>query len=156
VHYVKLNVDGSFCGASSTGGIGMVLRDDDGSIIVSACRFLQSCQNPLEAELEACRHAISLALEWSALPCIVEMDCLEAVKMIKVYGLDRSPHTTIIHEIKLLMSSGPSIDISYNSREQNNVSHVLANHASTRSVVWTGSGPGCVPELCRNEYNLIT
>jgi hypothetical protein len=31
-HSVKLIVDGSFCGASSTSGIGMVLREDDGSI----------------------------------------------------------------------------------------------------------------------------
>jgi hypothetical protein len=58
----KLNVDGSFCGASSTGGIRMVLRDDVGSIIVSVCRFLQTCQSPLEAE-EACRHGVSLAIE---------------------------------------------------------------------------------------------
>jgi hypothetical protein len=44
----------------------MVMRDDDGSIIVSVCRFLQSYQNPLDVDLEACRHGISLSLEWSA------------------------------------------------------------------------------------------
>jgi hypothetical protein len=142
-HSVKLNVDGSFYGASSTIGIGMVLRDDDGSIIVLACRFLQSCRNPLEAELEAMSSWYILAL-----PCIVEMDCSEAVKMIKAHGLDRSPHTAIIQEIKLLMSSRPSIDIFCISQKQNNVSHVLANHGRT--------SPGCVLELCRNKNNPVT
>jgi hypothetical protein len=136
----------------------MVLRDDVGSIIVSACRFLQTCQSHLEAELEACRHGVSLAIEWPPLICIIEMDSLVAVKMIQADELDRSPHTSTIQEVKQLVSSRASIEFSYISRDQNNVSHVLANYGrtSTRSEVWPSSGPRSVPELCQYECNFVS
>ncbi|KAM0901411.1 hypothetical protein ACQ4PT_019967 [Festuca glaucescens] len=95
VNWKKLIVDGSYYSASGTGGTGAVLRDPNGEIIVSACRFLPSCQNPLEAELEACRHGLALALEWSTLQCVLEMDCSEAVEMISSGELDRSSFTAI-------------------------------------------------------------
>jgi ribonuclease HI len=157
-HWVKMNVDGSFYGESGSGGTGMVIRDANGTIIVSACQFLPSCQSPLEAELEACRHGVALSLEWSTLPCVVEMDCSEAVKMITSGELDRSPYTAIIQEIKQLMASCTLIEFELIRREQNNVSHMLANFGRTtaRTETWPGSGPVNVPALCRNECNLIT
>ena len=103
--HVKLNVDGSFCAASGTGGIGVVIRDDAGLVIVSACHFLSSCQSPLEAELEACQEGVTMALNWSNQPCMVEMDCPEAVKMICSGELNRSPFTGLVQEIKHLMAS---------------------------------------------------
>jgi hypothetical protein len=41
------------------GGTGMILRDDDGNILFTACGFLQSCDSPLEAELYACREGLT-------------------------------------------------------------------------------------------------
>jgi hypothetical protein len=38
--WVKLNVDGSFNRESNSGGAGIVLRDESGAILVSACAFL--------------------------------------------------------------------------------------------------------------------
>ncbi|KAM0891479.1 hypothetical protein ACQ4PT_026378 [Festuca glaucescens] len=82
--WVKLNVDGSFDAESRTGGVGMILRDDSGEIIFSACRALNSCSSPLETELAACMEGIALVQQRNALPLVVEMDCLEAVAMIRV------------------------------------------------------------------------
>lgn len=97
---VKLNVDGSFSATDSNGGLGMIIRDENGSIIVSACKFLSSCCSPLYAELEACREDIAMALEWSLAPCTIEMDCEEAVHMIKEEGIDRSVFSSTVQEIK--------------------------------------------------------
>jgi hypothetical protein len=55
VGWVKLSIDGSFGTKKGTIGCGMILRDDQGNIIFSACRFLPRCVETVEAELLACR-----------------------------------------------------------------------------------------------------
>jgi hypothetical protein len=84
---------------------------------------------------------VALSLEWSTLPRVVEMDCSEAVKMITLEELDRSPSTAIIQEIKHLMASCTLIQFQLIRREQNNVSHILANFNRTtaRTETWPGS-----------------
>ena len=58
----------------------------------------------------------------------------------------------VISEVKLLLGSRES-SVTHISREQNNVSHVLANFGRTedRTVVWLRSGPANIPSLCRDE-----
>jgi hypothetical protein len=152
---VKLNVDGSFCATSANGGTRAVLCDGTGSIIFPSCRFLQSCRSPLEAELEACRDGVVLTLLWSTQPCVVEMDCCEAVKLICSSEVDRSPFTGIVQEIKHLLASRGNLVVCSVSRQQNNVSHLLANlgRTSSRTKTWPGSGPADVTALCRKECN---
>jgi hypothetical protein len=48
---VWLTVDGSFHDKNSTAGTGMILRDETGQVIFSACRFLPSCEEPFEVKL---------------------------------------------------------------------------------------------------------
>jgi hypothetical protein len=60
VGWVKL---GSFGTKEGTTGCGMVLRDDQGDIIFSACRFLPRCVKVVEAKLLACREGLEPALE---------------------------------------------------------------------------------------------
>lgn len=94
---VKLNVDGSF--VHTDGGLaraGMILRDNDGNIIFSACRSILHCSGPLQAELLACQEGLSLALQWSTRPIDIKMDCMDAIKLIKSPTLDRSPHRMIV------------------------------------------------------------
>jgi hypothetical protein len=61
--WTKLNVDGAWAEADHTGRTGMILRDEEGAIIFTGCRFLQRCESPLEAEVVACNEGLALALE---------------------------------------------------------------------------------------------
>jgi ribonuclease HI len=154
---IKLNVDGSFCATDGTGGTCMVLRDETGMIIVSACSFMSSCSSPLHAELKSCREGIAMAMEWSTLPCLIEMDCTEAVKMIKEPGIDRSLFMSIVQEIKELLVEGDRFDIVVISHEQNKASHVLANlgRSMTLNRYWPNSGPDEVLAVCQAECNPV-
>jgi hypothetical protein len=82
---------------------------------------------PLEAELEACREGIGLILSLYNEPCLVEMDCAEAVSRIKVAGIDRSANTFVIQERKRLVHSRHNIHLVAIHRYENNVSHTLSN-----------------------------
>ena len=79
--WVTLTIDGSFKEVDRTAGLGMVLRDTEGSPIFCSCRFLQDCDSPLEAEARACVEGLALALDRSPLPIRVETDCIQLVAM---------------------------------------------------------------------------
>ena len=78
---------------------------------------------------------------------------MQAVQMIKAKGPDRSQHAMVVSEVKSLMGTRECC-VTHISREQNNVSHVLANFGRTenRTVVWLRSGPANVPSLWREEF----
>jgi ribonuclease HI len=140
---VKLNIDGSFKLEDGTAGTGMVLRDHKGDIIFSACRQLIRCDDALEAELEACKEGLQLALEWSQLQILVETDCAELVAAVKSNELDRSRLAYLISDIKNLAVHERIMSFVKVDRIQNRVSHLLANLArlEQRTFVWLGSGP---------------
>ena len=126
--WVKLNTDGSFA-VNGTAGAGMVLRDDKGNVIYSACRELFSCREILEAELCACMEGLSFAIQRSDLPIIIEMDSIIAVKLIQAMDIDRSIYSSLVKEIRHLMSLRDSC-ITHVNRSQNKVSEsdLSSNH----------------------------
>ena len=152
VSWAKLNVDGSFNPDDGTTGSGMVLRDHNGDIIFSACKSLWSCPDALHAELAGCMEGLALVHQWTEPPVILECDSLHAVELINARSKDRSQYAMVISEVKRLMGER-ECRVTHISREQNNISHVLANfgRSEDRTVVWLRSGPLNIPSLCRDE-----
>ena len=138
---MKLNVDGSFVDIDGRlAGSGMILRDNDGNIIFSACRSILHCSGPLQAELLACQEGLRLALQWSTHSVDIDMDLMDVVKLIKSPTLDRSPNKMIVQDIKRLFGER-DISIAYASRNQNVVSHTLV-------VFGRSEGQTAVPSTC--------
>jgi ribonuclease HI len=135
--WAKLNVDGAWATADHTGGTGIVLRDEEGNITVTRCRFLQNCGSPLEAEVTACIDGLALALERTTKPIIMESDCLEAVSMINNESTNRSEVAALIDAAKNLCKSGRVVQINHISRDLNGVSHTLAKLGC--KDLWFGS-----------------
>ena len=152
--WCKLNTDGSFSTNGGT-GIGMVARDHSGEIIFSACRYLPICRDALEAELRAVMEGLSLAIHWSNSNLIVEVDCLEMVKLLKNKATDRSIYSFLIEEIKQLIKVRQTF-ITHVTRSENTVSHFMANYARLNAYVdvWLATGPEDLVERCPNDCNL--
>jgi ribonuclease HI len=151
--WMKLNVDGSYDSNSSKGGIGVVLRDSVGTVIFSACGFLERCSSPLESELLACKEGINLALQWTLLPIILESDCLIAVNMIQSVKKEMSQLAYLVRDIRELMMGGRDIRVSKIQRSQNNVSHFLANRGRTNScsVFWPDESCNLISQTVHDE-----
>ena len=153
--WTKLNVDGSFCATTGTAGAGMILRDSSGVIIFSSCRELRSCAEPLEVELLACMEGLNLALEWTQQHIELEMDSLMALNMLKAVERDRSCYAMLTDQIRRLLGDGRLVKLAHARREQYGISHHLAafGRIKKRTVVWLGSGPSEVPDLCKKEID---
>uniref|UniRef100_A0ACD5X9B5 Uncharacterized protein n=1 Tax=Avena sativa TaxID=4498 RepID=A0ACD5X9B5_AVESA len=96
---MKLNVDGAYT-QDGRAGTGMLLRDSNGSVIFAACRWLQTCSEPLEAELAAMEEGMELALHWTHTNVILESDCAEAIKMVQDDKPNLSRHAMRINSIR--------------------------------------------------------
>ena len=152
--WAKLNTDGSHVPPTGEAGGGMILRDDRGNIIYTACRQLLTCDNGLEAELAACREGLELALYRTNPPIMVELDCAEAMSMLLARTGDRSQYRVLIEEIRrLAQDARREISFTLISRSQNKVSHALAAYgrATPRTAVWLCSGLDFVVNLSKAD-----
>lgn len=131
---MKLNVDGSFKAEDGKAGIGAVLRDSTGKIIFAACGKMDRCGDPLEAELLACREGIAMALQWTLLPMVIETDCQEALNLLRSKQRVLSEMGFLVGEVHSLMTGQREIKLTKVYKDQNIVSHFLANKGRSESL----------------------
>jgi hypothetical protein len=80
--------------------MGIVARDEEGQVLLTAWQVLRRCASPEEAEAEACLCGIRLAAEWIGKPTQMEADCVGLINAIEATQESRSYWDVIIHEIK--------------------------------------------------------
>ena len=144
--WMKLNIDGSLDASLNQGGIGVILRNSTGSVIFSACGFIDRCNCALEAELLALKEGIILALQWTLLPICIETDCLEVMNLVQSASSVRSELAHLIRDIGVLISGNREVQIKKVLRCQNTFSHFLANR---------GPSVACSEFWRDNSCNLI-
>ena len=95
---------------------------------------------------------LPLALVRTELPVAIEMDSSVAVKMIHSSDTNRSLYSSLVNEIKHLISLRRT-SITHVSRTQNTVCNYLANFARMegRTMTWIGSGPPEVVEIAKDD-----
>jgi ribonuclease HI len=72
-------------------GIGMILRDHRGQVIVAASKSLSHCADATKAELTAIEEGMALAMNWTQMNFVIESDCSEAIYLIK----NTTPNTSM-------------------------------------------------------------
>lgn len=151
--WLKINVDGAFLPATSNAAVGVIIRDHEGQVRMSAWRSLQHCRDAEEAEAMACCKGITLAVRWSDIPMVLETDCATIADGLKNHSLDHSINWSILSALRLRMEEFQSVNIVKISRSQNNVAHQLAHFAirSGRSEVFFSSFPEFVVSLACND-----
>ncbi|KAK1615768.1 hypothetical protein QYE76_021285 [Lolium multiflorum] len=152
---LKLNVDGSYVMQTGEGGVGMILRDEEGAVVFAACRYMPACTSSLEAELAACDEGMRLALCWANKPFDLETDCLTAVNEIREPGQNGSSLVHLVRSIHDAVEERKA-DIRHIDRIQNAASHTLAKigSESKRTQLWLSSLPEEVEEIIRMDCNV--
>ena len=80
--WIKINVDGAFDNNTCQGGLGIIIRDHLGKVLLSAWFYLSSGRDAEEMEALACKEGLTLAAEWTASPSILESDCANIIKYL--------------------------------------------------------------------------
>ena len=153
--WAKCNVDGSFVSQSGEAGVGVVVRDSEGQVILTAWRVIFRCQDAVEAEALACLEGLRLAAQWVQGSIILESDCAQVIQAMQQKE-DRSALRFILEVAKDQAQVLVDWRITKVKRESNLVAHELAHFArrSMHSAVWLGRAPACVEGLIKNDCNL--
>ncbi|XP_026404968.1 uncharacterized protein LOC113300021 [Papaver somniferum] len=137
--FFKINSDGSFISANSTGGIGLICRDFAGAHHGSKCIYLSSATSPEQAESKALWEAMKWAMEKNLKKVIFELDTKLVVDAMlgDALNIDWRLHNLIL-DIKNVLKLHISWQCSYVPKEKNKVADSLSKLARTQLIsgVW--------------------
>ena len=125
-----MSTDGSFKKTSDTGGVGVVMRNSEGDLVVAGCEPIPRWGDAEEAEARAALFGLHLLAETQAPKAIVELDSSTVVAALHSHGQDRSSIWSTVEEAKKLLSRIMEVKIVHMLREGNRVADGLAKLAN--------------------------
>lgn len=129
VGMVKINFDGAFTESNPKAGIGVVIRDDKGKLLVACSKQIPAGINAHHIKALTTMEAFRLALDTGFQHVLLEGDALMIVQAIKNPNTNLSSVGHILEGIKSLCGSFASCFILHVRREGNGVAHRLAKDA---------------------------
>ena len=95
---LKINVDGGFRKDVGIGGVGVVVRDENGTCKAALARTVQFAHSTYHVEAEALRVGLVLAVEQGWDEIVVESDCVMLVHVLTRDGDDLSSVGRVMEE----------------------------------------------------------
>ncbi|TVU07862.1 hypothetical protein EJB05_41234, partial [Eragrostis curvula] len=151
--WCKVNVDAAFDQGSRVAGLGIIIRNELGQVILSAWRAVFDVESVEEVEARACLEGVQLASEWCRQKIIVESDCQNVVAPLNS-GLPDKSLVFLLREIKSSSLVLPDVSFQTVKRERNVIAHELSQLAkrNVHTAVWRERVPRCVEALVAQDY----
>ncbi|XP_016436949.2 uncharacterized protein LOC107763045 [Nicotiana tabacum] len=118
----KLNCDSAYTNNTNTGGLGGVIRNNNGKWIVGYQKLTNVISNT-HAELLALETGLRVAVQFKLHPIEIETD---STKVISLFDKDHQIYDHLISSCRWLMTQLGTPLLRYSFREANSVAHLLA------------------------------
>jgi hypothetical protein len=149
--FVKLNWDASVDRKGQKMGIGLIVRDHAGGVVIMACESKKFVHNPAVAEALAARRGVELCAEWGIRKLLLEGDALQIVQALISDTGGWAPYDVITMDAKQKLQNFQEFDVMHVPREANCAAHCLAKLALTlgENRTWRDNFPACM-------HNVVT
>ncbi|XP_075666899.1 uncharacterized protein LOC142636504 [Castanea sativa] len=139
---VKINFDGA-TSKDQTSGIGVVLRDERGSVLISLSQNIPQVCRPLDIETLAASKALKFAAELGFNKVVLEGDCEVLMKALKGGDQFLSTVGLVMDDIRYDANLFYQLRYSHVRRGGSKVAYSLARHALkiTNFVAWMEDVP---------------
>lgn len=107
-------------------GLGGVVRDSVGEVVVSTCERVEGAMDVALAEALAVRHGLQIAIEAGFSSLVLEMDNFTVYSKLQRRKQEASTLGSILHDIHRLANQCFNVSFSFVKREGNGVAHALA------------------------------
>lgn len=143
VGYYKVNVDAAVHTEQQLTGLGVVIRNPQGQVIVAAVKSTKFQDNVTAAEAEAVKWGLEIALEARLAAVIIETDCIEVANLANSKTSSRKEIVWTISDIHSYKEKFQSLSIQHVPRCCNSCAHSLAKRAlrSSETVTWKDNFP---------------
>ncbi|KAL5839914.1 hypothetical protein ACOSQ4_012522 [Xanthoceras sorbifolium] len=115
-------------------GLGVVISDSKGLVMLSSSRNLDACYSPNIAEAKAILFGMQLAIDSGLLPAVVESDSSSVISLINAKNSIFADISSILADIFDLRDSYLFIRFIFALRNLNMVAHQLAKMALVKDV----------------------
>ena len=149
---VKINWDAALDKHRKTIGLGIIARDERGSVLAAARKTMSLVVEPVVAESMAALHALIFCHEQGYQEVVFEGDALQVVKAVTSDSPCNAGHGNLIEDIRASLRLLGSSSFNHVRRTANMAAHELAVRARTgvTDEVWF-SIPPCISDIVRNE-----
>ncbi|KAH9671373.1 reverse transcriptase domain-containing protein [Citrus sinensis] len=142
--HFKANVDVAVNKEKNQVGLGVVIRDDSGAIIIAAVNHTKYHGDVAQAETAAVNFGLQVVMEAKLSPLILETDCQDVVDFVLHNKSSRTEICWTIYEIQQKMQSfNNMVELQKIQRMCNAIAHTLAKIAlaNRESCAWKGECP---------------
>ncbi|XP_015383105.1 uncharacterized protein LOC107175839 [Citrus sinensis] len=141
--WIKINVNAATKIEKQVAGLGIVLRDFNGSVVAAAVKPSKFYGDIIFAEAEAIEWGLQVARFISMASIIVEIDSQGVSDLLNNKKSNRSEVFWVILEIQELVKDFCNVKVQYTPRHCNSIAHSLARLAlgCEESVIWENPFP---------------
>ena len=131
------------------GGIGVVVRDENGHCIAALSKSVKHAHSVLSLEAEACRAGVLLGLNQGWTEIDIESDSAILIAALKDKEMDLSVVSRVLDDCREYLNSFHSVSIRHIYREANSVADRLAHFACKEVVdyIWLGESPAIIQDV---------
>ncbi|XP_030969947.1 uncharacterized protein LOC115990240 [Quercus lobata] len=139
----KLNFDAAVLTDTSASGVGVIIRNDRGQVMVALSSKGLAVTNSKEAEVLACRQAMEFVLDAGFSDLIMEGDDSNVIRSIVSAQIDWSHLGNLYDDIRCLAGRLRHVEFRGIRRITNEVAHSLARFARhlSEDIVWLEDSP---------------
>ena len=151
----KINFNGTLFKAENYARIGMIIRDNEGQVMVSMSQRIPLPNIAIEVEALAARHAMELALEIGLNKGVLEGDSQILMNALTTNSHSLSQFGHIVNDIQYLASHFSIISYSHVRRYCNTVAHSLMRRAISFSSlqVWMEDVPLDIADVLQADFH---
>ena len=141
--WIKINVDAATKIEKQVAGLGIVLRDFNGSVVAAAVKPSKFYGDIIFAEAEAVEWGLQVARSITMASIIVETDSQGVSDLLNNKKSNRSEVFWVISEIQELVKVFCNVKVQYTPRHCNSIAHSIARLAlgCEESVIWKNPFP---------------
>lgn len=153
MHSFNVNCDGAVIEEGKWVGVGAIIRNEGGEMVMAAGHRIMMRLSPLAAEIFAIKLALDLVVERRLSSVMVESDCLEAVRLINAEDDCCASEGVVVDQIRSLMRLIHIPSISFATRESNMAAHSIASFVARGDgrFQWFEAGPSWLMRIIHND-----
>ncbi|XP_041016296.1 uncharacterized protein LOC121258801 [Juglans microcarpa x Juglans regia] len=155
--FFKLNVDGALFYDNQKAGVGAVVRDDHGQVIMAVSKTEPEVSKAESVELLAMLRGLQFSSQMGLSKIILESDSLILVEALQVEGESLLVLGNLISEVKRMLHQFQEAKVQHVPRMGNQVAHCLARHAWRVQDVelWMHSFPDIIAQHVWLDNSLV-
>jgi ribonuclease HI len=155
--WIKMNWDAALTHEEGKVGLGIVARDESGSVVVALCCFRPGSIDSTFVEALGAWKMAEFCARLGYSKVVIEGDSLEVINALSHSTDYWGRYRHLVDDAKLLLNRACQWKATHVKRTGNEVAHRLAKYALTcnEELIWHFECPSCIQDVIVSDLQLL-